>query len=50
MKEIHRCLKEILATGETLLPEFDFVTETRKEEKSPCRCPAGCASSRASMP
>ena len=35
MKEIHRCLKDILATGETLLPEFDFVTETRKEEKIP---------------
>ena len=41
MKEIHRCLKEILATGETLLPEFDFVTETRKEEKIPLSVPGG---------
>lgn len=41
MKEIHRCLKDILATGETLLPEFDFVTETRKEKKIPLSVPGG---------
>ena len=41
MDEIHRCLKEIVRTGETDLPEFDFVTESRKAETVHLSVPGG---------
>lgn len=33
--EIHKCLNELIKTGHTELPEFDFLTENRKEERIP---------------
>ena len=33
--EIQRCLNELITTGRTELPEFDFLTENRKPEKIP---------------
>ena len=41
MAEIHRCLAEVLAAGETLLPQFDFVTETRKAQRTRLSVPGG---------
>ena len=50
LAEIERCLSDLLETGETDLPEFDFVTEMRRPRPPTCRCPVGCALWRASTP
>lgn len=41
LAEIQRCLSELLETGETDLPEFDFVTETRRAETTHLSLPGG---------
>ena len=33
--QIKKCLSELLETGHTLLPEFDFIAERRKEQWTP---------------
>ena len=33
--EIQRCLNELITTGRTDLPEFDFLTENRKPDRNP---------------
>ena len=35
VEEIHRCLEELVQTGKTQLPEFDFMTENRKSQRIP---------------
>ncbi|MBU3805857.1 MAG: AAA family ATPase [Candidatus Fournierella pullistercoris] len=35
VEEIQRCLAELAETGRTQLPQFDFVTENRKEQRIP---------------
>ena len=41
LAEIERCLSELLETGETDLPEFDFVTEMRRAETTHLSLPGG---------
>lgn len=41
VNEIRRCLADILEKGETELPEFDFVTETRKQQRVHLALPGG---------
>ncbi len=38
---LQRCLNELLQTGKTQLPEFDFLTENRKAEWIPLELPEG---------
>ena len=41
LASLQSCLNEIIATGRTMLPEFDFYTEHRKEEKIPLEVGSG---------
>ncbi len=35
LKTLQQCLQELLETGRTMLPEFDFLTEHRKPQRRP---------------
>ena len=39
--EIQRCLNELITTGRTDLPEFDFLTENRKPDRIPLELKGG---------
>lgn len=41
VEEIQKCLLELIETGRTDLPEFDFLTENRKEERIPLELQGG---------
>ncbi len=41
LDDIHHCLSELLETGETELPIFDFCTEMRKQETEHLSLPGG---------